>query len=177
MNTVYSVGYSLGGAEEHVETLVNQGALLIDTRLSPKSWRAGWQKADLERKYKDKYHWAGNYLGNVNYNNDKPITLKNPAVGIRGLMTYLREEYDLILLCQCPDYESCHRKVIADLLLQQAPEVQIEVYSPTLVKKLHTVPGLVQTVFDEARLEQRTLLDVPEERHFDEKRTKVRRRV
>ncbi len=68
--------------------------------------------------------FADHRHGNVNYKGG-PIRLANPAVGIAGLVRYLREDHDLILLCKCEDYETCHRKLIVDLLVAQLPEVEV----------------------------------------------------
>jgi hypothetical protein len=61
----------------------------------------------------------------VNYNNDKAIQIARPEVGIKCLVSYLHEGYNLILLCGCRDYEQCHRHVIVDLLRVALPEVII----------------------------------------------------
>jgi hypothetical protein len=76
--------------------------LLIDTRFSPKSWRADWRKEALREKYGSRYRLAGAYLSNVNFQGG-PIVLADPETGIHGLRRYLEEGYDLILLCQCPN--------------------------------------------------------------------------
>ena len=51
--------------------------------------------------------------------------MANPAVGIAGLVQYLKEGHELILLCKCVEYEECHRKLIVDLLLAQLPDVEV----------------------------------------------------
>lgn len=53
------------------------------------------------------------------------MTLANPAIGIRGLVMYLREGYDLILLCGCSSYAECHRRLIVELLCKAMPEVEV----------------------------------------------------
>ncbi|HZO72821.1 MAG TPA: ASCH domain-containing protein [Ktedonobacteraceae bacterium] len=127
---VYPVGYGRHGALEYVDRLMMQPQmLLIDTRFRPKSWCIDWREGTLQKKYGKRYRRAGAYLGNVNFQGG-PITLSNPTEGIRGLCMYLDEGYDLILLCQCPTYHTCHRKVVVDLLLQQ---VSVEVIQPELL--------------------------------------------
>jgi hypothetical protein len=128
-NTVYPIGYSAGGAQDHIEQLLlDPKVLLIDTRHKPYSWRESWCQEALEKKYPTQYKWAGAYLGNVNHNNGLPIQIANPRVGIHGLQTYLNEGYDLILVCQCPSYESCHRKKIVELLQHARPDVQVVLF-------------------------------------------------
>ncbi len=124
---VYPVGYSMPGSLQYIEQLMIQPQmLLIDTRFSPKSWSVDWRKESLREKYGNRYRLAGAYLGNLNFQGG-PIELADPEEGIRGLRRYLEEGYDLILLCQCPQYHTCHRKVIVDLLLQQ---ISVEVIHP-----------------------------------------------
>jgi len=84
--------------------------LLIDTRKSPNSKMKGFSGDELKEKYSDSYHFAGNYLGNVNYRGG-PIVLANPVTGIKGLIRYLREGHDLIILCGCAQYDLCHLKM------------------------------------------------------------------
>jgi len=127
LRKVYPVGYGMDGALQYVDQLMTQPQmLLIDTRFSPKSWSVDWRKETLQKKYGKRYRLAGAYLGNLNFQGG-PIELADPDTGIQGLCRYLEEGYDLILLCQCQDYHTCHRKVIVDLLLQQT---SVEVLQP-----------------------------------------------
>ncbi len=129
LRKVYPVGYGMGGALQYVDQLMAlPQMLLIDIRFRPKSWRAEWREAALREKYGKRYRTAGAYLGNVNFQGG-PITLADPDEGLRGLRMYLTEGYDLILLCQCPDYHVCHRKVVVDLLVERA---SVEVMQPEL---------------------------------------------
>jgi hypothetical protein len=125
-NTVYPLGYSAAGTEQHIAELMEQPhMLLIDTRKKPYSWREAWRKEALQEKWDERYKWAGAYLGNKNYNNGFPIEIVNPQVGIRGLQMYLDEGHDLILLCECQLFASCHRKVIVEKLQEARPGVQV----------------------------------------------------
>lgn len=134
MNKVYPIGYNAGGAEACVEQLMSDpNTLLIDIRYSPRSWRSTWQEATLRNSFGERYRAAGRFLGNINYSSkiNKPIKIADPRVGIHGLMSYLKEGHDLILLCQCSSYLDCHRKVVVDLLLKKMPEVEV-VQPPTV---------------------------------------------
>ena len=123
MNKVYPAGYSRHGAL--IEQLMQDPkTLLIDTRYSPNSKMPQWTGSALKAKYGDRYRFAGKFLGNVNYKGG-PMTLANPARGIQGLVMYLNEGYDLILLCQCPEFSACHRRLIVDLLQGAMPEVGV----------------------------------------------------
>jgi len=125
MNTVYPVGYSSYGSLAYVDQLMQQeNMLLIDTRYKPYSWKADWKKEALQKRYGARYRWAGAFLGNLNYQGG-PIKLANPERGIPGLIRYLCEGHDLILLCQCHEYSECHRSVIVDMLLKELPDVEV----------------------------------------------------
>jgi hypothetical protein len=100
--------------------------LLIDTRYTPWSRNTPeWRKESLQAKYGERYRFAGKFLGNVNYSNGGPIRLANPVTGIKGLTQYLNEGHDIIILCGCPEFELCHRKVIVDLLKGAMPDVEV----------------------------------------------------
>jgi hypothetical protein len=122
---VYPVGYSLYGSEDYVERLMSDPQMrLIDIRLVPYSWRPDWQADRLQAKYGERYRQGGKYLGNLNYRNKWPIQIADLSTGITGLIQYLNEGHDLILLCQCAAYDDCHRKVIVEQLKQAMPEVE-----------------------------------------------------
>src|SRR6266702_2620467 len=124
-STVYPIGYSAPGSLPRIDELMQQSQmLLIDTRYSAKSWNPQWQESTLRERYGDRYRVAGRYLGNVNYKGG-PIKLANPERGICGLCQYLGEGYDLILLCQCKEYETCHCKVVVQALQEARSDVQV----------------------------------------------------
>jgi Protein of unknown function (DUF4031) len=141
---VYPVGYSSYQSAEYVEQLMsNPSMLLIDIRSKPYSWRSEWQSDALKAKYGKRYRLAGAYLGNVNHQlpNGWPIKIADPETGIGGLVRYLNEGYDLILLCQCGSYDDCHRKVVVDLLQKVMldvvvvqPDVILQVESTDILK-------------------------------------------
>lgn len=122
---VYPCGYSVSGPL--IEQLMQEhpDLLLIDTRAVPRSRLASWSQVALKIRFGERYRWAGAFLGNVNHATGGPISLAHPARGIAGLLLYLREGHDLILLCGCRDYEQCHLRVIVQLLVEQLPVVEI----------------------------------------------------
>jgi hypothetical protein len=144
MNTVYPIGYNLAGADRRIEQLMQDPLMkIIDCRIVPHSrCKPEYNRQALEHRWNrqaKRYHWAGQFLGNAaheeNLRNrgrmiwDKPyprkIRIANPEVGVAGLARYLEEQYDLILLCGCTDYEGCHLKAIVSLLCAARPSVQI----------------------------------------------------
>jgi hypothetical protein len=125
VNKIYPIGYSAGGAQQRVEQLMGDPkVLLIDCRKVPYSWRVEWKQSYLQEKYGERYRWAGKVLGNRNYQGG-PIDIVNLAVGVRGLQMYLDEGHDLIILCECGNWSTCHRKVIVERLQEVCPSVEV----------------------------------------------------
>lgn len=138
---IYPIGYSTHGSAEYVELLMQKPKMLIiDCRIKPYcSWSAQWCDTSLQARYGVRYRLAGAWLGNAahernkanrpRYIGEKPrpneIELVDPGEGIRGLLYYLRREHDLILLCQCRDYNNCHLSEIVRLLQKRMPDVQV----------------------------------------------------
>lgn len=124
---VFMVNYSrYGNVIKHLMLDQQQQRLLIDTRSNPQSQMPEWCCEALQATYGERYRPAGGFLGNENYQRKgAPIKIAKPNVGIRGLLLYLREGYELVLICGCPQYERCHLKEIVALLCQAAPAVEI----------------------------------------------------
>jgi len=139
MMRVHHYGYSAYGAAGQVEHLMrDERVLLIDTRLKPHSWRPEWTEAALRKKYGARYRQAGYCLGNLNFKGG-PLKIVDIEKGVKGLMMYLQEGYDLILLCQCA-HTGCHRYTILDALKQSLP--WIEIVSPDSAATPDTIPCL-----------------------------------
>ena len=119
----YPIGYAKSGYKVEQMMARDPDLLIIDTRYSPNG-NPEWIGAALRARYGKRYRWAGKFLGNVNYKGG-PIRLANPCTGIAGLVQYLKEGHDLILLCKCAEHETCHRKLIVDLLLASCPDVEV----------------------------------------------------
>lgn len=123
---VTHIGYNARGATQALDELMSQErVLLIDTRKKPTSIRPEWRQGALRTKYGDRYRWAGQYLGNANFDNGGPISIVDPETGLRGLRMYLAEGYRLILLCACADVTSCHRQTIVQMLCASTPGVRV----------------------------------------------------
>jgi uncharacterized protein (DUF488 family) len=119
---VYTLGYAVAGAAEQLERLMaDPTMLLVDVRKEARSrWLHQWTKKQLTLR------WGGRYihlpqLGNVNYKDrNLPIVLANPDEGIPVVQSYLQAGYSVVLLCACMRYETCHRRVVAELLEAQS---------------------------------------------------------
>lgn len=126
-------GYSDRKTEHELQCalVANKEAIIVDTRYRPAcNWSPLWTQSGLENRYGDRYIYRGNWLGNLNYNNDDPIKLANEKAGIDWLVSELKEGKTLILLCACKEENICHRKTIYDkvkaILGDRFPSFQLE---------------------------------------------------
>src|SRR2546421_10478963 len=139
---VIPFGYGARGSMEQLDALMqDERTALIDTRYSPHARRVEWRQGALKAKYDRRYMWLGETLGNINYNNGGPIQLAQPEQGIGRLVNGLQSGWSLVLLCQCPNYEQCHRRVIVEMLTAQMPEVEV-VHSDGQAAPVNTIPAL-----------------------------------
>lgn len=125
---VIPFGYSSPNAERALDELMvrDERAILVDIRYSTVSRKKPeWSHDALQAKYGNRYLWIRE-LGNVNYfEHNKGIKIANPDKGLARLITGLERGYTPILLCTCPRYETCHRKVVIDLLRERMPSVEV----------------------------------------------------
>ena len=125
MFTIYPCGYSIHS--DHIAALMHTdpSLLLIDLRATPSSPLAAWRRPYLVEAYGDRYGWLGETLGNAHYKTGGPILLKNPDSGIAHLLELLEQGYNLLLLCGCARYETCHRHEVVALLKQAMPTLTV----------------------------------------------------
>ncbi len=121
---VIPFGYADGGVPA-LERLMQDGAYLVDIRLSPRSRMPAFNQNALQARFQKRYIHMPD-LGNVNYRNGEPIKIAHPGRGISRLVNGLNQGYTLILMCGCKDYESCHRHAVVDLLQVAMPDVRVE---------------------------------------------------
>ena len=119
-------GYSTPNAQARLDELMQDDrAILVDIRMSVEARRKpDWSGAVLQQRYGKRYLWLQS-LGNINYFNHGPIQIHQPAMGIPRLMKGIERGYKLILLCTCPQYSQCHRKVVVKMLCSQMPGVRV----------------------------------------------------
>lgn len=123
-NTIYTYGYTTSTPEDLTAYIDALDAYLIDIRYSPRSRVPQWRQQALDEMAGVTEHGRRRYrhiieLGNVNYNSDGPIELYAPAAGLREIAPYLAAR-PCILLCACRDWRTCHRRVVADLIVEAA---------------------------------------------------------
>lgn len=135
--TIYLVGYSLYAMV--VKSLMSDHRrLLIDTRYKPVSSIAGWNETQLKSIYGERYRPAGAFLGNVNHDKEgADIKIANIKTGIYGLQKYLDKGHDLVLICGCRNYHTCHLAVIRQAIQKDVPSARV------LVAGHDPMPGFI----------------------------------
>lgn len=114
MNQIYTAGYSGHSVTQLKQAAEALNARVIDIRLSPNSRDYQWGRAIIEKSLGWRYYYL-RALGNENYASRGPIKIHDPKLGL-DIVEQLLHTNSLILLCQCPDYNSCHRAVISQML-------------------------------------------------------------
>lgn len=135
-------GYGNPGSTERLQELMtDKNTIIIETRYTPYApyriqWNR-WGKKGLFNTYDPRYYYFSeksygdgsndlNWLGNRNYKQPElGIQLVNPEQGIKYVVMGLERGQNVILLCGCKAYESCHRRIICELVAEKLPEVEI----------------------------------------------------
>jgi uncharacterized protein (DUF488 family) len=122
---LYTVGYAALERVEQLQTFLSHQVLLVDIRYYPASrWKPEWSRKRLSDRFAPNYEHIRE-LGNVNYHSlDLPIQLFDAEQGLSKIVPLLRKGYDICLLCACTDWQTCHRRVVADLVKGQLTDVQ-----------------------------------------------------
>lgn len=120
----FTFGYT-GVKHEQIGAFLNlHSALLVDVRISPRSRHDRWRKHTLEHTFPQRYLHLGAW-GNVNYQNYKAIEIKNFDAGLERLWQFNALGWSaFLLMCGCPNYDVCHRKTLADLLVEQGFDIE-----------------------------------------------------
>jgi uncharacterized protein (DUF488 family) len=115
MHILYTAGYTGLRPNELKATAERLGAVVADIRFRPFSRNPAWSKVNVSKALGDRYHHV-QALGNRNYKSG-PIDLIDVEAGI-SLVGTLLEKQPVILLCVCPNVETCHRKTAAEKLAE-----------------------------------------------------------
>ncbi len=94
-------------------------AILIDVRMSPQSSSVQWNREYLKILLKGKYRHIAQ-LGNRHSENE-PVAIQHLALGTRILVSF---GMNAVLLCECGEAQSCHRRIIAHELKRQGYSVE-----------------------------------------------------
>jgi uncharacterized protein (DUF488 family) len=125
-----TIGYTESDAAQRIAAFMQQPtAFLIDIRFSPRSRLWVWNKSALQAIYCPAGDHLSRYvhlkeLGNVNFKDPKlPIVLYQPAIPVQVLAEALSAGCSFLLLCACKKKETCHRKVVEELVLAKLAEL------------------------------------------------------
>ena len=126
---ILPIGYTEPDAEQRIAEFLAASKKhgLVDIRLKPRSrWYPQFNLKALDQRYGVQYGWCPEF-GNLNHKPEdrhKGIALKDPEAGLRKVMQLLQQGYSIMLLCACKDYESCHRKVVHEMLIQALAAIE-----------------------------------------------------
>ncbi len=120
LTQIQTIGYRQPDGLAEIERLManDPSLILVDIRYQPKSRKPEWSGRAFAEKYQERYRWI-EALGNLNYKTPGNIQLADPQAGIEQLQVLLHEGHHILLLCGCECYDTCHRKVVFDLLQTQ----------------------------------------------------------
>jgi len=123
---LYTVGYAKMKDPKLMKQLAqNSNSMVCDIRLSPRTSFPGWAKESLQKLLGDRYIWIQAF-GNENHHTGMEVKLRDPSAGLQMALELLQQFDNLILLCGCKDYHSCHRKTTAEFLQKNIPNVDIQ---------------------------------------------------
>jgi uncharacterized protein (DUF488 family) len=119
---IYTAGYHGRSSAGLKQLLEERDAVLVDIRLSPRSQFPEWQGAELRSLLGGRYLHVPE-LGNVNYAARGTAEIKIADMDA-GLRIVLGVGKAVVLLCMCPRFERCHRRVVAEELLGRGYAVE-----------------------------------------------------
>ena len=127
MKRLYTYGYT-GGTIDDLQEYIAAGAFILDIRYSPNGRNPIWRKEHLEAVLGAEYVWV-HRLGNRAYRSGGPIRIVDLEGGLAILQDFLAES-PVVLLCACPDVDSCHRALVAREAAKRLPLLEIRHLAP-----------------------------------------------
>lgn len=122
--TIYTLGYSGWTLDQVAAKVEELNAVLVDVRFVPRSRIPAWNSGVLSRRFGDRYIWLKE-LGNRNYKGTfDQIEIVDFPAGAAKLQNVTATGRNIILLCGCPDVDGCHRKVLAEQLVDACQAVE-----------------------------------------------------
>jgi hypothetical protein len=114
-SNIFTFGYTGQDRTSLVRFLNEHDGVLCDIRFSAFSKNEEWNKPELLKALGRRYLHLQT-LGNMNYKVGGPIELKDSRTGVQVVGQLATQYRSLVLMCACPSYRSCHRRVVAELL-------------------------------------------------------------
>jgi hypothetical protein len=126
LGRIATIGYHQPQAWQIVTRMVSEQEWhLVDIRYSRRSYLEEWSGTSLPRHFRHSYH-AVPELGDVNQLAPaNPMQLLDPTTGLAKVGLLLEAGLDCLLVCACPDWRHCHRRLVASLLYQVYPQLEV----------------------------------------------------
>lgn len=115
----YTTGFSGKDINDLKPMLNALDAVLVDVRFSPTSETMRWRQIYLKTLLRAKYHHLPQ-LGNRAFR-ESSFSIQNLDLGIKVLLSF---SSNAVLMCECADLETCHRRVIAQELRRKGYEAE-----------------------------------------------------
>lgn len=128
LHALYTLGYARWTVPALASELTRLGALLADVRISPRSRRPEWNGPTLHAALGAAYARIPD-LGNPNAFNGGPLALHRPERGLSRLLDLLQHQ-PVVVMCQCADWRTCHRRLIAEALDERVPGLSVTHLEP-----------------------------------------------
>jgi len=118
-NPVYTFGYTGHKLEDLRAHIERTGAMVVDVRYNANSANPVWRKESLRKNLPEGRYVHLPALGNMNYKTEGgSIKIADMNIGI-ALLKVPMARMPVILMCACADYAYCHRRLIAEELLNR----------------------------------------------------------
>ena len=114
MSIIFTAGYSGHTPAQLLAIAESLDARVLDIRFKPKSRTMGWSKDELSELLGARYMTVPE-LGNPGAFDSGPMRLADEQKGL-DFVHQMAKLGRVILLCQCPDFDSCHRKLVSEKL-------------------------------------------------------------
>jgi hypothetical protein len=119
---LFTFGYAGQDRTSLIHFVIAHDGLLCDIRFSAFSRQDEWCKPALLKALGGRYLHL-QVLGNANYKNGGPVELQDAKAGMQVVSRLASQYRNLVLMCACRSYGSCHRRLVADLLRGRGLEV------------------------------------------------------
>lgn len=130
-----AMGYQYWDVPALAATLEQMDAICVDVRMYPTSSRPEWRKEALQAALGPRYRHLPD-LGNPNAGGrGGGLALFRPERGIPRLLAWM-EEQPVVILCKCPDWRHCHRR----LIVERVREATRSVACPEGIAIIHLEP-------------------------------------
>lgn len=119
---IYSIGYSGIPPADILAYAKSVNALVVDTRISPRSRNPVYTRKRLTELMGERYQHIRNF-GNQNFKGGE-IMIQDFDAGLAEVRADL-ESRPVMLMCVCSSHTTCHRNVVIEMLLSHYPQATV----------------------------------------------------